>query len=65
MVGQVLVEHRFKLASRETAFNAFCDVIRDKMAGLGARNNVFDKNSFEHLNVAVSVKRYRALFMDA
>ena len=30
-----------------------------------ARNNVFDRNSFEHLNVAVSVKRYRALFMDA
>ena len=29
------------------------------------RNNVFDRNSFEHLNVAVSVKRYRALFMDA
>jgi hypothetical protein len=29
------------------------------------RNNVFDKNSFEHLNVTVSVKRYRALFMDA
>jgi len=35
------------------------------MAGLGARNNVFDRNSFEHLNVAGSVKRYRALFMDA
>jgi hypothetical protein len=29
------------------------------------RNNVFDRNSFENLNVAVSVTRYRALFMDA
>jgi hypothetical protein len=25
----------------------------------------FSRGSFEHLNVAVSVKRYRALFMDA
>ena len=29
------------------------------------RNNAFDRNSFEHLKVAVCVKRYRALFMDA
>ncbi len=28
-------------------------------------NNVFDMNSLKHLNAAASLKRYRALFMDA